>query len=88
MKKDYHRSLTLLCPTCASEELSAEGHLPEELSEFLCGSCGMKHRYQDIVAANSERASALADEIKKEIVVDLSRDVRNIFKGLKGWRLR
>ena len=80
MKKDYDRSLTLLCPTCASDELGCLDEHETEESQYQCKSCEGKFTYAEIKDANSERIEAAVEEMKAEIVTDIKKDFSKMFK--------
>jgi transcription elongation factor Elf1 len=76
----YNRSVTLLCPTCGSDQFSYESGVDESIEMAKCASCGREMTKDDLISENSENISAHVDEMKKEVVDDIRAQFKNIFK--------
>jgi predicted RNA-binding Zn-ribbon protein involved in translation (DUF1610 family) len=76
----YNRSVTLLCPTCGSDQFSHEDGVEETIEITKCTSCGREMTKDDLIHENSENISAHVDEVKKEMVDDIRKQFKNIFK--------
>ncbi|MGX9353302.1 ECs_2282 family putative zinc-binding protein [Shimia sp. W99] len=81
MKNDYDRNVTLLCPTCASDELVCLDQSETVHSQYQCRSCEAEFSYADIRDSNSERIEAAVEEMKAEIVSDIKKDIAKMFKN-------
>ena len=80
MKNDYDRSVALLCPTCASDQLQCMDEVETELSRYRCAACDGEFNYAELKVSNAERIEAAIDEMKSEIVSDIEKDFAKIFK--------
>jgi hypothetical protein len=88
MKKDYDRSISLICPTCAGSEFEFDSSIDELERVYTCAGCGLTCSHRDILASNSARISAEIEEMKNEVISDMRKDFRKIFSGMKGWKLK
>ena len=79
MKNDYDRTVSLICPTCASDQFESDADLPDEEREYSCGDCGERFSHEDILSANSEKISAVVDEIGNELISDITKDFNKAF---------
>jgi RNA polymerase subunit RPABC4/transcription elongation factor Spt4 len=78
----YNRTVTLLCPTCGSDQLSHEGDAsPEEI--VTCARCGLKMTREDITCANAESIDLNVQEIGKQVVDDFKAEITKAFRGNK-----
>ncbi|WP_371059981.1 hypothetical protein [Rhodosalinus sp. 5P4] len=82
MKKDYDRGLELICPTCASPQLTApeEGDTYEPI--YICKSCEETFRLHELKDGNSSRINAVAEEIKDEVIEDFKKDLARAIKRI------
>ncbi|UWQ32213.1 hypothetical protein K3555_16875 [Leisingera sp. M527] len=80
MKNDYSRSIAMLCPTCGSDEFSFDNDLTETERTYECTSCGMEFTHEDIMDQNQDTISRAVEGMKKEIVADIRKDFKKIFK--------
>ena len=76
----YNRSVTLLCPTCGSDQFSKVGGVDGTIELTKCASCGREMTKDDLISENSENISGQMDEMKKEVVDDIRAQFKNIFK--------
>ena len=78
----HNRTVSLLCPTCGSDQFSHEGaEMPEQI--VTCASCGMKMTRDDLIGANAENIDLHVKEMGKEIVDDFRKDLAKAFRGSK-----
>ena len=75
MDKNYDRSIELLCPTCASSQLSENSE-----NDYTCASCNEQFSYEQVKEGNSERISVAVSEIKSEVVGDFQKQLNDIAK--------
>ena len=83
MKKDYSRSISLICPVCASGQFKFDDALPVEERKFTCAGCGGEFSRDDVVDGNGEKIENEISEMKREIVSDIRKDFSKIFKKFK-----
>ncbi|WP_143595786.1 ECs_2282 family putative zinc-binding protein [Tropicibacter naphthalenivorans] len=83
MKKDYGRKFSPACPTCANTTFSFDENLDEDDRIYTCGDCGQRFSYNDIMAANGELIQNTIEEMKNEIVSDMQKDIKKLFRKLK-----
>jgi hypothetical protein len=88
MKSGYSRSLSLLCPTCAGAEFEFDSEEDDTTRTYHCQGCGLKFSHDEIMTSNSARIDAEVEQIKSEVLDDIQKDLRNAFKGLKGWKVK
>lgn len=87
VKQSYDKSITMLCPTCASAEFIFDNELDLAVRVYACMSCNHEFSHDAILASNANRVSVEVEQIKKEFIDDVRRDFRKAFKGMKGWKI-
>ena len=81
----YNRSVTLLCPTCGNTEFAHE----ENSSELVrCASCGREFTKDDLIRENSENISIGVEEMKQQVVKDITKEFKSALQGIKGLKIR
>ncbi len=81
MKSNYDRSVSLLCPTCAATAFSFDETQPKETRVYLCNGCGNAASHADIMDSNAERLSEAVEELKSELISDISDGLKKALKG-------
>lgn len=80
----YSRSVSLLCPTCGSDQFEFEGS-EETISSAKCSSCGREFTKDELIEENSENISEHVKEMGEEITKDAAKEMRNsLKKALRG----
>jgi hypothetical protein len=79
----YNRSVNMLCPTCGESQFEYDPENLDDYSLVKCNCCQMTMTKAHLVDANSENISAHVEEIGKELVEDLSKDLKKLFAGNK-----
>ena len=69
-----------MCPTCGSKEFSFDGSIPEENRSYLCTACELEFSYQEIYDSNQEIISRAIDDTKREIISDMKKKFKRMFK--------
>lgn len=82
----YDRTIEMLCPTCGGTQFS-DTEAGDEVP-VTCSACGLKLSRDELRQANDANVSAHVDEVKKEIVSDLQKMVRDAFRGNKNFRIK
>jgi predicted RNA-binding Zn-ribbon protein involved in translation (DUF1610 family) len=78
--KKYDRGVVLLCPTCGCDQFSSEDGVEETIEMTKCTSCGREMTKDDLIRENSENISTHLDEVKAEVLDDVRKQFKNIFK--------
>ena len=79
MKKDYNQSVSMICPTCGGTEFSFE----QDNSPIRCIGCDRVLTRDELIRENGFQIDNAVDDIKKEIIADVTRDLHEIFKKFK-----
>lgn len=79
MKRDYTRSVSMICPTCGGKDFSFE----QDDSPVRCIGCDRVFSRDELMRENGFQIESGVDDIKKEIIADATRDLRNMFKKFK-----
>jgi len=78
----YNRSVSLLCPTCGSDQFSRDGEEgPSQLA--TCARCGLKITHDDLIRANTESINEHVKEIGKDVAKDIREELAKAFRGSK-----
>ncbi len=78
--KDYSRAITLICPTCAGDDLSDPSGTDDDERIIVCNSCGIKNSYETVYASNKSRIESGISDLKEEVVKDITKEFKNMFK--------
>lgn len=80
----YNRTVSLHCPTCGGTEFSYDALASnDDTAQVKCSSCNFTTTKHELIAANGENIDAQLDEIKAEILNDLTKSLRSALKGNK-----
>lgn len=87
----YSRSITLLCPTCGSTDLTAQGADDGE-QIALCSSCGLEISRDDLISENSENIAAHVNEIGQEVsrdfAAEMKKSLKTVLRGSKYFKVK
>lgn len=84
--KDYNREITLLCPLCGNDQFeSLDVEDGEELTapdtiRFKCSDCNSIYTKAELIENNNESIEANVEEIQKEVIKDLEKRLKKMFK--------
>ncbi|MCF5857686.1 ECs_2282 family putative zinc-binding protein [Aeromonas veronii] len=78
MKNDYSRHVVLLCPVCGNSQFEA---ISDQF--FSCSDCKNEFDKDSLISQNSESSEAMIDELKKELIADIDKDFKKMFKRLR-----
>ncbi len=85
----YERRVTLLCPTCGSDQFAFDDD--DESAPVTCSNCGRQTTREALIEENSENIESHVAEIGEEVVADAAKDLnkslRDAFRGSKNIRL-
>ncbi|MCD8020116.1 MAG: hypothetical protein LUF92_11195 [Clostridiales bacterium] len=89
MKSDYGRNVSLLCPVCGNDQFSAPDLGDMELlrdapddARIQCSDCKTIFTKSQLIEENQEQISAHVEEIEKEVVHDLERELNKAMKKI------
>ena len=84
--KDYKRTITLLCPLCGNDQFeSLDVEEGEELDapdtiRFKCSDCKSIFTKAELIENNNESIESSIDEVKEEVIKDLEKKLKELFK--------
>ncbi|EPF6422154.1 hypothetical protein R4641_01270 [Acinetobacter baumannii] len=86
--KKMRRTIVMNCPVCADTLLKHN-----ELTDlFICNSCSAEFGREELLEANSESIDAHTNEIAnkaiKEVKQHLQKEIKNIFKNSKVFKVK
>lgn len=80
----YGRTISLLCPTCGGTQFEYESEDADDNSQPVkCPACGFITTKAELMEANGENIDAHVDEIKKQLLKDVTQSLKDAFKGNK-----
>lgn len=79
----YNRSVTMLCPTCGESQFEYDQETLADDSPIKCKRCEATMTKAQLMEANRENISVHVDEMGKELVEDLRKDLKRILGGNK-----
>jgi uncharacterized Zn finger protein len=86
----YNRSIVLSCPTCGNTDF--ETSEDENNPLVRCVSCNRETTKDDLINENGENIDFNVDEISDEVLTDvsnnLSKMLKNAFKGSKNIKIK
>jgi len=86
MKQNYDRSIELLCPVCGGKTFSFDNEIED--GDVTCVECKNVFTREEINAANKENIEVNLNEIKKEVLGDIKKDLQSHFKNNKYFRIK
>lgn len=84
----YNRQITLLCPTCGGTQFEHDDENTDDDKIFKCASCQREITKSDLLREKEENISTHVDEVKKEIIGDVEREIQRELSGLKNLKIR
>lgn len=87
----YSRAITLLCPTCGSTDLTAQG-ADDGAQIAVCSSCGLEVSRDDLIRENSENIAAHVSEIgqqlSRDFAAEMKKSLKKVFSGRKNFKVK
>ncbi|RYF52009.1 MAG: hypothetical protein EOO38_01620 [Cytophagaceae bacterium] len=80
----YDRTVILNCPTCGGTQFE----LQDSADCTKCAGCGLEITKDALIEANDENVAAHVDEVKEQILSDLTKSIKDAFKGNKFIKLQ
>lgn len=87
--KDLSRNVSIRCPVCGNDQFSAVDVDIEELSDatdetrIKCSDCGATRTKAELIEENQEIINANIDDIKKEAVAEIEKELKKAFKKFR-----
>lgn len=80
--KDHSRSISLHCPTCGCEQFE---HDPENIENapIRCAGCDRIFTREELLAENGPLIESEVADVKKAIISDLHKHLKDAFRGNK-----
>jgi transcription initiation factor TFIIIB Brf1 subunit/transcription initiation factor TFIIB len=81
MEDKHSRSIKMLCSTCGGSDFEFDPEV--ENGPARCVSCDRIYSREELTRENQARIDENVEEIKAEVVEDLHKSIRDMFKGSK-----
>lgn len=78
----FDRTIPLNCPTCGGTEFEYQSE-NDDTQPVKCHGCGLTTTKAELIASNSENIDAHMDEIKEQLLKDVTQSFKDAFKGNK-----
>lgn len=78
----FDRTIPLNCPTCGGTEFEYQSD-NDDTQPVKCPGCGLTTTKAELIASNSENIAAHMDEIKEQLLKDVTQSFKDAFKGNK-----
>ncbi len=89
-EEKYERHLSLLCPTCGSDQFIFDDE--DESAPVTCTTCGRKTTRDELISDNSENIELHNADMGREVMADaakeLNKTLRHAFRGNKNVRFK
>lgn len=87
--KDMKMSISLRCNVCANDQFTIQGENVHDLSDtpndtkVKCSDCGRIVNKEQLIEENSHIVAANIEDLKKEAIKKIEKDVKKMFKKWK-----
>ena len=79
---EYNRTIPVHCPTCRGSEFNSDDDVPDSDSMLLtCAGCGRELTKRELNEANEENVQTHLEEVKKQVLKDVEKQLKDAFKG-------
>lgn len=84
--KNIKKNISMMCSVCGNDQFSTIDEEFEDLqnapenTEVKCADCGRITTKEQLIEENSEIIDANIEELKEDVVKQLQKDLRKIFK--------
>jgi alkyl hydroperoxide reductase subunit AhpC len=79
MKQDYSKSVSMQCSTCGETSFEFE----DENTPVRCVSCDRVFTREELIRENGAQVDSEVEGMKSEIVADIRKDLKKMFKKFK-----
>jgi hypothetical protein len=77
--EEHSKEVHLRCPTCGNTQFSFDEN---DLNKAIeCPNCKRTITREELIQLNSKEIQNAVDEMKKDIIGDISKQFKGIFKG-------
>lgn len=77
--KNYNRVIDLQCPICGGIDFLIEDE-NKEVVQATCSSCDKVLSREELMDSNSQNIETHIDEVKEDIINDITKSFKSIFK--------
>jgi hypothetical protein len=81
MKSNYDRSVSLICSVCGENQFEYDETLDD--APVTCVKCEKVFSRDELIADNDEAIQSELDAVKKEVLADMTKDLKKAFKSWK-----
>jgi uncharacterized Zn finger protein len=84
--KDMVKNISMKCSVCGNDQFSIIGESVEDMqkasddTEVKCSDCGRVITKEQLIEDNSQIIDANMDDFKEEIMKQLQKDIKKMFK--------
>lgn len=79
--KDLSRNIKLNCPICANDQFLYDSEL--ESTIYKCSDCSKEFTKDELLVANEYKINANIEDIKKEAIKEIEKELKEMFKKIK-----
>jgi CRISPR/Cas system-associated protein Cas10 (large subunit of type III CRISPR-Cas system) len=74
----YNRTISMLCPTCGGTQFAQSKSDAGPIE--TCARCGRSVSREELIRENSENIAEHVNEVKREVVKDAQKEIRDMLK--------
>lgn len=86
----YDREVSMLCPTCGSDQFSYDDEADE--ADVTCANCGKTMTREELIRENSENIDLqlvdTGEQITRDVAKELNQSLKKAFRGNKNIRFK
>ena len=82
LKDDYGRTIEMLCPTCGASQFEYDDDIESPVAWVQCAHCEREFDKQELIDWNQDRITGNVEDVKREVVDDVKRDLRKRLKKI------
>ncbi len=75
--KNYNREIKLFCPICGNDQFES---IDTDDARVKCSDCQRIYTKEELIDGNQEAIETNIDEVKDELMKDLQKKLKKMFK--------
>lgn len=79
----YSKKVNLRCPTCGNTQFEFDNKKDSNVKSIRCPSCNREFSKDELIRENREIIDANVGAIKQQVIKDIKKGFKNIFKKFK-----